>query len=110
MKEKPRLRKKKIIFECLENKGKTYVKSEGQKVETIGFWLRVITEHFIPCKKCQEELAKQLQNAEELHLGNAKYEPAIELWRKFEIDDETWEEVERRSSTKEEREELECFN
>jgi len=28
------------------------------EIQQYGFWLRFISEHFIPCKKCQEELDK----------------------------------------------------
>ena len=98
------LREKTFIFECLEGEEGEYVKSKGVKRETIGFWLRFISKHFVPCRECQERLAKLIAEAEEMHLGNKDYEPPIELWRKFEIDDEAWEELERRPSTPQEKE------
>lgn len=104
VKKKSVLRHKKVVFECLEGEEGMYVKSKGVKTETFGFWLRFIGEHFVPCEECQERLAKLILDSEQMILGNEKYEPPVELWRKFAFDDEAWEEVERRPSTDEEKE------
>lgn len=99
------IREKEIVTEYIDDEG-NYVKAKGRKVEQIGFYLRFIHDHFIPCKECQKELLRKIRNASEWTLGNKEYDPLIELWKKFDIDDEAWEEVERRKATKEEIERL----
>jgi len=122
------------------------------EVQQYGFWLRFISEHFIPCRKCQEELCgifndipntldlgnqncitmhiwrnydrSQLEcsftlsfvspsptssyeykpcekcqkkilvnfSDKEIHIGNDN-KPMVELWRKWEVDDQRTEEL-----------------
>lgn len=63
------------------------------------FYLRFISEHFTPCDDCQKKLNDLIYNAESLYLGNKSYDPPIELSRSWEIDDDTWIELEKRTPT-----------
>lgn len=96
------LRRKKEEYECLEGKEPMYVRSTMEKVEQYGFYLRFIQRHFIPCSECQIKLDKLIKNASHMNLGNKNYDPPVELWKKYEIDDNSWKEIERRPATKEE--------
>jgi len=64
------------------------------------FYLRFIKEHFKPCDECQRKLNDLIYNAKSLYLGNKSYEPPIELSRSWDIDDDSWEELEKREATK----------
>lgn len=59
-----------------------------------------------PCPKCQREIAKLFNEAEQLTIGNKDYLEPIELWMKYEMDDNSWKTVEERPSTPEEQERL----
>jgi hypothetical protein len=59
-----------------------------------------------PCPKCQRIIAGLFNNAEQLTIGNKDYLEPVELWMKFEIDDNSWKIVEERASTPEEQEQL----
>lgn len=41
----------------------------------------------ILCKECSKVLEEGIVNADEWTIGNKDYEPAIELWRRWDIDD-----------------------
>lgn len=99
-----KLRKKKVVHESLEGKKGIYHKSEGYYVETIGFWLRFLSKHFTPCKKCQRKLLDlfDLKKGNELHLGNNN-EPLIELYHRYDLDDQSWKTIEKRVATPEEK-------
>ena len=156
------LRKQLVESELLSGPKKIYVKSQDYKVESYGFYIRIIHEqfhpcekcqleikeiletsniyyhkdrthvslnqqvrdnkrafsfdlHFItpsvfpfvwkPCKKCQGELNKLFDEAEELTIGNKDYLEPVELWRKF-INSDNWKTIEERPSTAEEQERL----
>jgi len=94
------LRRKKTTNEYIDDETDEYVKSEGERVENYGFWLRFISEWFHPCDKCQQELSNLLINANQMIIGNKDYAQPIELKRGFDIDDNSWKEVERRPATK----------
>lgn len=59
------------------------------------------------CLKCQKEVAKLFDEADQITIGNKDYLEPVELWMKFEIDDNAWKTVEERPSTQEEQERLE---
>ncbi len=112
--ESDALHSEKIEDEYIDEKG-NYVKSEGRKVEQVGFWLRFIVSHWIPCESCQKELLRIIHDAfsdpkHELHIGNKDYEPAIELWKKSEIDDNSWKIIETRLATEDEKKRLIHFD
>lgn len=149
------IREQKLIFEEITEEG-LYRKSTGRKIEQIGFYLRFIGEHFIPCakcqrrllrifktgnlhlsrdknevhlirdnfyefglpfikegvwlytfkpcKECQKVLKKTIDEVQNLTIGNNSYAYPVELWKKYEIDDDSWKEVEKRKPTVEEEE------
>ena len=76
-----------------------YVKSVAIARITYKFFLRTVHENFTPCQHCMEKLHKILAEADDLYLGNNAYEPAIELHRFWETDDESWKEVDRHPAT-----------
>jgi len=94
------LQSKEILFEYVDEDG-NYVKAVGKKVQCVGFWLRFVSEHFIPCKECQKKLLRIIRQASELHLGNDN-KPPIELYKKYEIDDDSWVTLEKRKATADE--------
>lgn len=48
----------------------------------------LISVSFELCMKCSEKTFNMIQNASELTIGNKDYEPPVELWRRWEINDE----------------------
>ena len=96
------LQEKPFIFEEVDEDG-NYRKSSCREIEQVGFYIRIFHEQFIPCKQCQLELQKIIRNADSWTIGNKDTEPAIELWRKFEIDDNAWKEIEKRKATLEDK-------
>lgn len=92
------IRTKPFIFESIDKDG-NYTKSKGREVEQLGFFLRIFHEHFIPCKQCQLELQRIIREAKTWTIGNKDTEPPIELWRRDEIDDDAWEELEKHKAT-----------
>jgi hypothetical protein len=95
------MKERKFVFEQVDEDG-NYVKSEGVERVYYGFWLRFASRHFIPCQKCQERLEKILEESE-LHLGNKDYEPPIELYKRYEIVDKSWKDIEKRPATEQEK-------
>jgi uncharacterized protein with PIN domain len=59
-----------------------------------------------PCTKCQREITKLFNEATQLTIGNKDYLEPIELWMKFDIEDNAWKTIEERPSTPEEQERL----
>jgi len=59
-----------------------------------------------PCKECQAEISSLLDDATELFVGNSEYMPPVELSMKYELDEQSWKEVEKRPATEEEKERL----
>jgi hypothetical protein len=57
---------------------------------------------FIPCPECQKQLARILQKSTILTIGNKDYEHPVELNRKNEDDDQSFETISKRKATKEE--------
>jgi hypothetical protein len=78
-----------------------YTKLKYRENGKYHFYLRFIKEHFTPCDECQKQLYDLITNADYLLLGNKDYEPPIELSRSWDIDDNSWAEIERRKPTKE---------
>lgn len=106
MKEKKYLRPTKHrVSEWLYGPEKLYQKVQSKKEDTIGFYLRFLRSNFIPCRECQEKLAKLLATPEDLHLGDDN-KPPVELWRRYDDTDDEPETLEDRSSTDEEKERL----
>ena len=97
------IQEKEFITEYIDDEG-NYLKVKGREIEQIGFFLRFIHEHFIPCKECQKKLLHMVHNAKTWTLGNKDYEPLVELWKEFEIDDKAFIELEKHKATKEELE------
>jgi hypothetical protein len=97
-----RMRNIKLVFEAIDEQTGEYVKKTYEKIERYGFYLRFAHDNFIPCRECQEEIERIIWESSEWTLGNKDYDPPIELWKFFEIDDNSWLEVERRKATKEE--------
>ena len=63
------------------------------------FYLRFVQQHFTPCNECQIKLNELIYNAQSLFLGYKSYEPPIELSRYWDIDDDSWVELEKREAT-----------
>jgi len=105
MKEKPVLRERWHIAESIDQHG-NYEKLKYRKVEQISFFIRPLGEWFIPCSDCQKKLKKMMAEGRWI-LGNKDYEPMIELNNKRnEIDDDSWQKLEKRKATKEEIERI----
>ena len=102
------MRKKTFIFESIdfEKTPPEYTKSKGVEVDRIAFYIRFIGEWFTPCMECQRELKRKIAMSKEWTLGNKDYEPPVELKRSFEIDDDSWEDLERHKATKDEIEKI----
>lgn len=62
-------RRKEFIWETLNGPEKTYIKSKGAEVETLGFYLRFIGKHYEPCLECSKELAELLLYDANIDLG-----------------------------------------
>ena len=88
------------IAEWINEETGEYEKHKCKEDGRYKFYLRFVQEHFTPCDKCQVELNRIIYNAQRLYLGNKSYEPPIELSRNWEIDDNSWVELERREATK----------
>lgn len=99
-KEEIELRVEPFVEELIE--GDQYVKYEGAKVEKWGFYLRFIGKWFIPCEEDQLKLKKLVFGSDKLIIGNKDYENPIELNMTFEIEDDSFIEIERRKPTEEE--------
>jgi hypothetical protein len=99
------LRKAVVFSEYLDEKG-NYIKSKADKEETYDFDLRFIGQHFTPCIECQKRLKRILQNTDRLSLGNKESEPAIGFKMTFEINDASWQTIEKRKATPEEKKKL----
>src|SRR4030042_512568 len=99
MNEENYLKRKPFEFERVEEKdGKLfYTKSKSEYLTYLGFWLRFCSRHWRPCQECQKELMKTIADADSWVFGNKDSEPQIELYKHTnEINDNAWEEVERR--------------
>jgi hypothetical protein len=59
-----------------------------------------------PCKSCQKEIADILDSANNLFIGNEEYMPPVELSMKYELDEQSWRDIEKRLATLEEKERL----
>lgn len=70
----------------------------GTKTETWGFFLRFCGQWFIPCKEDQQRLKNLVLNTDRIIIGNKDYDQPIELVMKFEVDDNSWKEIERRKA------------
>lgn len=99
---------KRLILEYVDEKG-NYTKSEGREIEQLGFYIRMMHTDFIPCECCQRRLIKEMMKSKQWSIGNKETEPPVELWRKFEIEDSSWKELEKRKATKEDKERLGDF-
>jgi len=97
------LMEKQFYFENIDENG-DYVKSKGRDIEQLGFYIRIMQLNFIPCPHCQKRLIKEMMESKQWSIGNKDTDPPVELWRKFELDDNAWEEVERHKATEEEKE------
>jgi hypothetical protein len=58
------LRKELVESELLMGPNKKYVRSQDYKVETYGFYIRIIHEHFYLCEKCQLEIKEILETSD----------------------------------------------
>jgi len=105
MKESPVLRETWHTAESIDSKG-NYEKLKYRKIEQISFYIRPLSNHFIPCPTCQKKLKKMMAEGRWI-LGNKSYEPAIELNnQRDEIDDDSWQTLEKRKATQEEIERI----
>jgi len=102
------LMQKRLVFESIDDEG-NYVKSECREIEQVGFYIRIMQLQFVPCEVCQRRLIKEMMKSKQWSIGNKDTEPPVELWRKFEIDDKAWKELEKRKATKEDKERLGNF-
>ena len=98
MKESTEFVKEKIT-EWIDEETGEYVKHKVKEDGRYKFYLRFISKHFTPCGDCQKELNDLIYTANSLCLGNKSYEPAIELSRQWNIDEDSWKELERREPT-----------
>jgi len=100
MKERKNSFMRETTGEYIDEETGEYVKSKAIEDGRYRFYLRFISKNFRPCNECQEKLHKLITQADYFRLGNKTYEPAIELCRSWDIDDDSWEEIERRPATK----------
>lgn len=54
------------------------------EVQEYGFWLRFMSEHFIPCEKCQEELSNIFEKVEEQLDFNNPNCVSLHFWKNYE--------------------------
>jgi hypothetical protein len=101
--EKRVMMEKKFIFEFVDEDG-NYIKSESREIEQLGFYIRCMALQFCPCVACQKRLIKEMHDSKQWSIGNKDTDPPVELWRKFEIDDNAWKQIEKHKATKEEKE------
>lgn len=87
-------------------KGTMNITMQGDMAGGFEFIIPFIDYTFEPCEHCQKRLREIIRRTSEFTIGNKDYYPPIELWRKYDIDDDSWEEIERRPSTEEEKERL----
>ncbi len=52
-----------------------------------------------PCKEDQEKLRQIIIDCKSFRIGNKDYTDPVELYREFDIDDKSWEEIEKRPAT-----------
>lgn len=76
-----------------------YEKNKCREDGRYKFFLRFVKKWFTPCEQCQQKLYDLIYNAPNFYLGNKSYEPAIELSRSWEIDDDSWVQLEKREAT-----------
>jgi hypothetical protein len=94
------LMERKLILEIIDDEG-NYVKSSAREIEQLGFYIRIMHINFVPCECCQRAIVKEIHKSKSWNIGNKDTEPPVELWRKFEIDDNSWKEENKRKATKE---------
>ena len=75
--------------EYIDEETGEYVKSKAIEDGRYRFFLRFISKNFRPCNECQEKLHQLITQADYFRLGNKTYEPAIELCRSWDIDDDS---------------------
>jgi len=102
------LMERKLIYENVDDDG-NYVKISGREIEQLGFYIRTMHVNFVPCECCQRAIIKDIHKSKNWNIGNKDTEPPVELWRKFELDDKAWKEIEKRKATKEDKERLGDF-
>lgn len=66
----------------LTEKKELYDYIKVKEIQQYGFWLRFLSEHFVPCVDCQERIHK-LIISKEMHIGSEE-KPPVELWRRWE--------------------------
>jgi len=75
-----------VCIKCnhwLETKKELETEIKVKEIQQYGFWLRFLSEHFIPCTNCQERI-HELILQKETHLGSED-KPPVELWRRWEM-------------------------
>jgi hypothetical protein len=55
-----------------------------------------------PCVGCQKEVSQIVRATKNIHVGNKDYAYPLELYKEYDIDNNSWCEVEKRPATKEE--------
>ncbi len=101
----PVLRETWFTAETIDKDG-NYEKLKARKVEQLSFFIRPLGEWFIPCRDCQVKLKKMMQEGKWI-LGNKSYEPLVELNnQRDELDEDSWQTLEKRKATKEELERI----
>jgi len=105
MKEGEGLTEKWYVWEYVDDTGR-YVKVKYRQVEEFSFWLRFIRRWFTPCPECQRRLKQLLLEADDMILGNKEYEPPVEFRRRLVTDDDSYETLEERPATPEDRRRL----
>ncbi len=60
------INRNKIVSEFVQKEGKDYIykKSVCYEYEYAGFWMRMYSNHFRPCQKCQLEILKLLKTSQ----------------------------------------------
>jgi len=67
----------------LTSKKELYNYPKIKEIQQYGFWLRFLSEQFIPCPACQNRIHK-LIISKEMHIGSED-KPPVELWRRWEM-------------------------
>jgi hypothetical protein len=101
---------KKGTYAFIDEDTGEYVNSSYIKDGRYLFYLRFIKEHYCPCESCQEKLHELITKSSKLILGNKDYDPPVELSRDWDIDDNSWKELERRKPTLEEFKKLQNYS
>ena len=103
--ELPELEEKWFIWEDIDDEG-NYFKTKYREIEEYSFYLRFLGKWFTPCEECQRRIKKLMLESDDMILGNRSYEPPVEFRRRLVTDDNSYQTLEERPATEEDKKRL----